>query len=142
MDRRSFSGVSGRLGIVSDSLVQLSLSDTGPCWSSAGSVGTYYYCLSWVFRWSFRSSFATSLPALMPSQGLMFWARCYHIPWTLRMASCLQKGVPHSSYIDGILLFPAVFLRWVTVRYHLIQRMCSTVPYVLLVVVRCHPVVY
>ena len=31
MDRRSFSGVSDRLGIVSDSHVQLSLSDTGPC---------------------------------------------------------------------------------------------------------------
>ena len=71
----------------------------------------------------------------------MFWARCCHIPETLRMASCLQKGVLHSSYTDGILLFPVVFLQWATARYHLIQKLCYTVLYVLPGIVRCHPVV-
>ena len=52
------------------------------------------------------------------------------------------EGVLHSSYTDGILLFPVVFLRWTTARYHLNQRLCCTVLYGLPVVVRCHPVVY
>ena len=41
MDWRSLGGIPGRFGIVGDSCVQLFLSDTGPCWSSSGSIGTY-----------------------------------------------------------------------------------------------------
>ena len=51
-------------------------------------------------------------------------------------------GVLHSSYTDGILLFPVVSVQWATAGYHLIQRLCCTVLYGLPVVVRCHPVVY
>ena len=50
------------------------------------------WCLSWSCRWSFRSSFATLRPELMPSLILMFWAPCCNIAWTLRTASCLQRG--------------------------------------------------
>ena len=95
-----------------------------------------------IYRRSFPYSFAILRPELMPSLELMFWAPCCHIPWTLRMASCLQRGVLHSSYTDGILLFPVVFLQWATARYHLMQRLCCTVLYGLPVVVRCHPVIY
>ena len=41
--------------------------------------------------------------------GTDVWAPCWHIHWTLRMASCLHKGVLHSSYTDMIMLFPVVF---------------------------------
>ena len=66
------------------------------------------------------------------------------LPHTLDIKNGLlfTEGVLHSSYTDGILLFPVVFLRWATARYHLIQKLCYTVLYGLPAVVRCHPVVY
>ena len=66
------------------------------------------------------------------------------LPHTLDIKNGLLfiEGVLHSSYTDGILLFPVVFLQGATTRYHLIQRLCCTVLYRLPVVVRCHPVVY
>ena len=66
------------------------------------------------------------------------------LPHTLDIKNGLlfTEGVLHSSYTDGILHFPVVFLQWATARYHLIQRLCCTVLYGLPVVVRCYPVVY
>ena len=40
---------------------------------------------------------------------LMCWDLYCHTLWTLNMAYCLRKVVPHSSYTGGIQLSPAVF---------------------------------
>ena len=66
------------------------------------------------------------------------------LPHTLDIKNGLlfTEGVLRSSYTDGILLFPVVFLQWATVRYHPILSLCCTVLFGLPVVVRCHPVAY
>ena len=110
--------------------------------SLCGLCSLIVWFIFWAYRWSLRSSFETWRPERMPSFVLMFWPPCYHIPWTLRMASFLQKGVLLSNDTVGTLLFPVVSLLWVSARFHPIQRLCYTVLCRLPVVVRCHPVVY
>ena len=64
------------------------------------------------------------------------------LPHTLDIKNGLlfTDGVPRCSYIGGMLCFPAAFSQLATVPFHLIQRLYSIVPYVLLAGVLCHPV--
>ena len=101
---------------------------------------------AWCHSWDYRREFpilvcdlATGTDAIIGTDvsGTV-------LPHTLDTKNDLlfTEGLLHSSYTDGILLFPVVFLRWATARYHLIQRLCCTVLYGLPAIVRCHPVVY
>ena len=71
---------------------------------------------------------------------LMCWALYCHTPWILKTAFCLQRVVLHSSYTDGIQIFPVLFLRWAPAQYHLIQRLCYVALSRLPVVLHCHQV--
>ena len=128
----------------------------GLCWSTSGSVGMYFKDTAWC-QWNwYRGVRMFSLRGVVQetANGVSYtslWSgfghRCNYrnwcvgisaaTHWTSRMACCSRTGVPHCSYIGGMPRFPAELSQLATARFHLIQRLYSIVPYILLADVVC-----
>ena len=79
MDRRPFGIIPGRLGIVGDSNVKLSISDTGLHWGTGWSVAKYFENITWSKRdWHWRVRMLSLRGVLYGTSNRIFDARLRH----------------------------------------------------------------